>query len=297
MSDIYSPTAVVNEAFDAAGLNFVIGDIEEGTRPAQVALRHYNLCRQQLLRTAHWDWARKEAFLQLVADASGQTGANTLVPGGFIYSYSWPADCMKVRYIPANLWGQNTPVPQGNIVPQDSGSPLMTGMGAPPWAGQRPVPTRFLITNDPNYVPDGAGNSMPGVSPIGQVLICSNVQYARCVYTMDGTYPNLWDSLFREALVAYLASKLALPLANDKRVGERMRASNIAIAQQKIAVARATNGNETWASSDLSVDWMRFRSNGSTGSAYWTPNNLTGPGYLWGGYDSIGFGVGNNSAY
>lgn len=299
MSDQFTPTMIVNQALGAAGIDFVIGDIEEGTRAAQIALQHYNLCRQQLLRAAHWDWARKEAFLHLVADASGQTaGNNTLVPAGFIYAYAWPSDCMKVRYIPANWWGQNAPVPTDNIVPSNSSSPLMTNMGAPPWAGQRIVPTRFLISSTPNYIPDGASNAQPGVSPIGQTIICSNLQFARCVYTFDGSYPNLWDSLFRDAMVAYLAAQLALPLAKDKRVGLEMRRQNIEIAKQKVSNARATNGNETWASSDLSVDWMRFRQGGAGSTGYgWGNNWGAGPGYLFGGYDSIAFGTGNDSAY
>lgn len=297
MSDYYSPTGIANLALDAAGIDFTLGDIEEGTKEAQVCLRAYTPCVRQLLRTANWDWARKEAPLNLVADASGQTpGIGTLVPSGFLYSYNLPLDSLKVRFIPANNWAVDLPIPPQNIVPPDSGAPLTTGTGQPPWAGNPVVPSRFLITSDPNYVPEGSANDLPGISPIGQTIICSNIQSARCVYTFNASYPNLFDELFRSALVAYLASEIALPLSRDKKFGLTMRKENVAIAQAKIQHARATNGNETWANSDLSVDWMQIRISGR-GCGAWGNNWGAGPGYLFGGYDDIGWGTGNTSAY
>ena len=298
MSDFYTVESIVNQAMDAAALDFTIGSITEGTRPAQVALRSYTTCMRQLLRSAHWTFARKEGPLQLVADASGQTsGVGTLVPGGFVYSYSMPADCMKVRFIPASYFNVNPPVPSDNIVPDDSDAPLMTGLGSPPYGQSRMIPSRFLIANDPNYVPDGASNNLPGVAPIGQTVICSNVQNAKCVYTTEASWPNLWDELFRGAMVAFLASEIVLSLAKDKKFGLVMRDRNIAIAKDKIREARATSGNETWTSSDLSVDWMRVRMSGGFGRGYgwggaWGP----GGGYLFGGYDGIFFSD-NSSAY
>lgn len=295
MSDYFSPESVANEALDAAGVDFTIGQLTEGTRPAQVTLRKYATCLRQLLRGAHWTFARREAYLQLVADASGQTpNVGTLVPSNFQYSYSLPVDCAKVRYIPANLYGV-IPVPPSNITPNGEGAPLTTVSTQPGWTGQRIVPTRFLITNDVNYIPDGAGNDIQGVSPVGQTLICSNQQNARCVYTFYATYPNLWDELFRSAMVALLASEIALPLATKKAEGERRRNENIQIAKDKIREARAISGNETWASSDLSVDWMRVRNSGGYSNGYGWGGGPYGAGYLFGGYDALYFE--NSSAY
>jgi hypothetical protein len=217
-----------------------------------------------------------------------------LVPSGFNYSYSMPSDCLLVRYIPANYWNVNPAVPTGNITPAGSG-PLTTGPISPV-GSSRPVPTRFLITNDPNYIPDGASNDQPGVSPIGQTLILSNVQSARAVYTFEASYINLWDDLFREAMVASLATHLALPLASDKKFGAVMRDKNIAIAMEKIRLARAMSSNEGWSSSDISVDWMRIRNSGVP-YGYWGsgPGVGGGPGYLCGGFGGMWFE--NSSAY
>lgn len=299
MADEWTPTAVANQALSAAGIDFVLGQIEEGTRPSQVILQYYTECLRQLLRAVHWDFARREVFLQLVADATGAAQAagnnvGTLVPAGFTYSYNYPTNCMKVRFLPANYWSALVPgVPSGNIVPANSSSPLTTG--TVPTVPTRLVPTRFLLTSDPNYIPDGAANNTLGISPIGQTLILSNVQDARCVYTFEASYPNLWDPLFREAMVAFLASKIAFPLGKDKKFARQIRADNIAIAQDAVKRAAATNGNETFFSSDLSVDWMRFRSSGNA-AGYWGGGLGSGQGYLFGGVDPIAWGI-NSSAF
>ncbi len=295
MSDFYTPESIVNEALDAAALDLTVGNLQEGSRQAQISLRKYSTCMHQLLRCAHWGFARKQAPLQLVADASGQTAnVGSLVPGPFQYSYNLPTDCLKIRYIPLNYLTQTPPIPASNIVPSDSAAPISTANG-PPWYRQAIVPTRFLVTNDVNYIPEGAANNIPGSSPIGQTLILSNQQNAMGVYTFNASYPNLWDDLFRGAMVAFLAAEIVLPLAKDKKFGVAMRNSNIAIAKEKIREARATSANEAGTnSSDLTVDWMRVRMVGSFNSAYgW--GGGAGPGYLFGGFDGVWFE--NSSAY
>lgn len=295
MSDWYSPTAVCNQALDAGFLKMSIGDIEEGTEAANVCLRAYTTCFEQLIRGAHWDFARKEAPMQLRADASGQTmGNRNLVPAGFIYSYDYPTDCAKVRFVPANYWTIAPPVPSSNIVPSDSEAPLTTGLGQPGWVGQRLIPSRFLITSDMNYIPEGASNQQRGISPIGQTVICSNVQEARVVYTFRALYPNLWDELFRSAMVAYVASEIVLRLTKNEKTGLIARKEQIAIAQMKIQQARVTNGNESWANADIAVDWLRVR--GSGGWIHDWGRGPDGPGCLFGGYDGVMFS-GNTAAY
>jgi hypothetical protein len=303
MNDYYTPEVICNLALQAAGTDFQIGNIQEGTRPAQLCLLRYYDTMKQLLRASHWSFARKEAPLQLVAavggfatDSSGNTIAvNPLVPSGFLYSYNYPSDCLLVRYVPVNYWNVNPPVPTGNIVPSDSAAPLTTG-NTTPVGNNRPIPSRFLITNDPNYVPSDASNEAPGISPIGQTLILSNVQNARAVYTFEASYPNLWDDLFREAMIASLATHLALPLAQDKKFGMTMRKDNIAIAQERIKTARAMSANEGISSSDLSVDWIRMRNSGSP-VGYWGGGaGWGGPGYLYGGLGGVWLGD-NASAY
>jgi hypothetical protein len=302
-SDYYSVEMVCNQALRAAGVDFTIGSIQEGTKPAQECLLHYYDTMKQLLRAAHWSFARKDAPLQLVAaaggfatDSAGNTiVVNSLVPSGFLYSYNYPTDCLLVRYVPANSWNVNPPIPTGNIVPSDNTAPPIAGLTSP-IGNSRPVPTRFLITNDPNYVPPGTSNDTPGISPIGQTLILSNVQNARSIYTFEASWINLWDDLFRNAMVASLATQLAMPLASDKKFGMTMRKDNIAIAMERIKTARASSANEGVSSSDLSVDWIRMRNSGSP-TGYWGGGGSWGggPGYLYGGFGQMWFE--NASAY
>lgn len=302
MSDYYSPEIICNLALNEAGADFTIGSITEGTKPAQICLLHYYDTMKQLLRAAHWSFARRENPLQIVAASCGQTtdqNGNTvtvpnLVPSGFLYSYNLPTDSLLIRYIPVNYWNVNPPIPRGNITPNDNNAPL-TAAPIQPVGSSRPVPSRFLLTSDPNYIPPGTSNEIPGVAPIGQTLILSNVQNARAVYTYEASWPNLWDDLFRRAMVASLAIRLALPLATDKRFGMTMRDDNIKIALEAIKTARASSANEGVSSSDISVDWIRIRNSGSAHGNWGHGGWGGGAGYLYGGFGEMWFE--NSSSY
>lgn len=262
------PTDVANQALDAAAVEFTLGDLEEGTRSAQVTLRAYGECLRQLLRGAPWDFARRESPLVLVADATGQTpNVGTMVPSGFVYAYLYPTDCARVRYIPWCPF-QSPGAPAANIQPSSSSAPIVTNLGQSPNLGQRIVPARYLITNDVNYPPPpGQINwETQGVSPQGRLLILTNVKEARCVYTTTVLYPSMWDHLFRAAFVSYLGSEVALTLAKDKKLGLQVQDRLIVRTKEKIQAARIADGNEMWASSDIPVDWMRSRNSGGAGN-------------------------------
>ena len=300
------PTDVAQQALDAAGVDFLLGDIEEGTRPAQVLNRAYGQALMQLLRSANWDFARKTAQLTLLADATGNTpNVGQLVPVPWIYEYEYPVDCVKARFIPWNMPWQNPGIPPGNIIPPSqnvqglppspANTPITTGLGNPQLTGQRIRPARFVVATDSNYPPPpgSASGETLGVSPAGRTVILTNVQYAFLIYTQRVLYPSQWDPLFREALVAYLAQQVALPLAEDKKFGLTMRAQCIAIAKAKIEQARIRDGNEGFYSSNLNVDWMDTRRVGyGWGWGSWSEGGFGGGFGGWGGWDSCGFSDG-----
>jgi hypothetical protein len=294
---MFLPADVANQALDAAGVDFTIGDLEEGTKPAQVLLRQYGICLRALLRAAHWDFARVQLPLTLLADATGQTAnVGQIVPIPWTYEYLYPADCMKLRFIPWN-YGQNVAVPAANI--QIPNTPLTTAPGPPWWVNQRIRPSRFLIGTDPNY-PSQPGQlfwEAQGESPAGSTVIMSNVQNATAIYTRFMPYPNTWDALFRSAMVAYLASEIVMPLQKDKKLAMTLRNQQIEIAKAKIKEARVIDGNEGFYSSDVRVDWMatrRGRGYGGPGWGGWGGGD-DGPGMFFGAYDACGFADG--SAY
>lgn len=295
-----TPTAIAQQALDAAGINFELGDVEDGSHEARVCLRAYWQCRRQLLRGAQWDFARKQTPLVLLADGTGQTpNVGTVVHGQFNFEYEYPRDCVRVRYIPWNHHQMGSPPPAGNIqIPPNV--PQTTVPNTPAHRGL-PHPARFLVTSDPNFpaAPGSDWEQVQGVSPVGSTVILTNVQNAQIVYTYDVIYPTMWDPLFRMALVAYLASEIALPLSKDKRLALTLRDRQIQIAKEKLSQARALDGQEGWHSSDIAVDWMLGRRalggrGGGWGEGFGGGGDLGG--FFGGcGWDSIGFS--NGSAY
>lgn len=291
-----TPTAVANQALDAIGWTATLGEIEDGSHHAQILLRAYRQCLQQLLRAANWTFARRSARMQLLADASGNTpDVGTVVPvPGFIYEYALPPDCMKPRFVPWQPGDQANAVPTGNIaIPS---TPLLTGQGTlPPMAG-RIVPARFLVSSDYNYPPPQGQESWQGqgVSPQSRTVILTNVKNAELVYTSLVLYPSVWDSLFRAAMVAYLASEVALPIwaAKDPKFGLLMRNEQAKVVRSKVIEARLVDGNSSPDTSDLRVDWMDARKVGGAwagGPANWGGgwDGIGGPGVFGMGYDSL----------
>jgi hypothetical protein len=331
-----TPTDIAQAAVDAAGSDVVLDDLEEGTREAQVVLRQYKTCLMQLLRGAMWNFARKQAPMVLLADATGQTpnvGATVIRP--WTYEYIYPGDCVKARFVPHNF-DQNVAIPPGNLLPYallptrtatspstNDGSNFDSDFGPPPTpnaayegpivtplsgplyggmisanTGARLRPARFLEATDFNYPPASGEDwsQTQGVSPQGRTVILTNVPNAELVYTALMLYPSTWDPLFREALIAYIAGQIALPLNRDKKLGMALRRENYAIAKQKIEQARIANGNEGITDTSHSVDWMRFRNSGWRGIG--GREGEGGPGVFGYGWDSCGFeGTSNESAY
>lgn len=286
------PASVVNRALDEIGRSdLTIGELEEGTEAAKPALRAYGPTLRQLLRASHWDFARKQTPLVLLADATGQMpNVGTIVQAPWSFCYELPIDCMKVRFLP---WNSN---------PVGVNPPLMTGLAQPALNSIRLQPAPFLVALDSNYpVVTGAPKSWDqvpewwtsaGTGPTQRTVINTNVppqpqgsSAAVCpslVYTSLVVYPSQWDSLFEEAMVQVLAQRLAMPLNTDKKLGMAIRNQCIATAKEMITQARAVNANESGApqSVDHLPDFIRVRSGGSS----WGASGL--------GCDSYGSGFG-----
>lgn len=295
-----TPTTIANQVLDAIGVRFTLGDIEDGTREAQVMLRAYAQCVQQLSRAAHWDWCRKSEPLLLLADRTGEVAQNAQgmnvgndVPDGWVYEYQYPTDCLRMRYVPIGYG--NSAEPSSNIsIPS---TPLYSGANQQPPCGSRPRPARFLITADTRNNPYQPGQiPAHGVSPAGNLVVLTNVKCARGIYTAYIPYPTMWDAQFRDALVAYLAAQTVMALYDDKKFAMALRSQQMQIAAQKVEHARASDGNEGWSNSDISVDWMatRFVGGGTTWGGYGLDG---GAGVYSYGYDCGVFATGNTGAY
>jgi hypothetical protein len=294
---------IVNRALDSIGyVGVPVGDLQEGSTTASAALRVYQTTRCQLLRAANWGFARRRAQLTLLQDATGQTTltnarVGTGTPGQYpwTYMYQWPTDGLRARWVPANWYGAGQQVP-GNI--STPATPLFTAQSTSPLM-QRDVPTRFLVTSDIvpaltgaitswNQYPDFG--SVHGQSPAQQTVILSNQQNASLVYTADVLPPDLWDPLFQQAMVATLGSLLAMPVLADKKFALQVRRDQIAMAKAALDMARVSDGDEGWTSTDHQPDFISVRSSGSRWNS-WEPGG--GGGYLGLGWGSMSFADGS----
>lgn len=286
---MFLPTDIANLALDAIGSPIVLGDIEDGNKEAQVCLRSYRECLLQLLRGAHWQFARKQAPLLLLGDATRQTvGVGTAVITPWVYEYAYPNDCAALRFIPFQpLAAQSGAIALPTV-------PLSQGFASPPGQFARQRPARFLVCRDSNYPPQSGQITweVQGVSPQGRTVICTNVPQAIAVYTSVCLYPSEWDALFRAAMVAYLASAIAMPLSKDRKEGIALRRDQIAIVKAKLEQARIADGRETWSSSDIKVDWMDFRRSGSGMRSLPGGDHGWGDG-TWGCWESVPFADGS----
>ena len=300
------PEDIVNRSLDAVGCaDQQIGSMTSGTRAAQVALRHYIPCLEQLLRGAHWNFARKQAPMVLLGAAPGYAtppnsnvspvGCNVIPP--WTYEYAWPIDCVQARFVPWNNDVGAWSTPAGNIsVPPVPPTTAGVAYQTPPIL----IPAKMLVANDPNYpLPAPALGPSPewwlsrGTAPEMRTVVLCNVPCAELVYTAFIPYPSLWDALFEEAMVALLATHLALPLNPDKKEGRALRAEQIAIAKAAIGQARVRDGDEGWPSTEHTPDWIRARSIGSgwgtyAGAGAWGD----GPGVWSYGWSGVAMGGG-----
>lgn len=196
---------------------------------------------------------------------------------------------MRARFVPDGFNEGNIAIPPGNI--QISPATMTTGPNPPPWIGQRERCARWVEATDFNYPPPPGEITweVQGVSPEGRTVILTNKRHAHLVYTALMLYPSVWDSMFREAMVAYLASQVALALwEKDRKFGLEIRNQQIAITKEKLIVARMNDGNEGVYSSDIPVDWLSFRRTGGYGRGEFG-NGHGDVGMLSQGYASVGF--------
>jgi hypothetical protein len=235
-----SPIDVANMALDAIGARFTITSLSPPLPApnAAVVARHYQPKMDALMRSAHWDFARKQIDLTVLKAAMGtpeNPNGTTLPipPVPWQYEYAYPADCLKGRFLIAD--------------------PPQTGTGtAPPIFAQGTLPplgwpqlaaSPFVIASDT----DANGN------PIKVIL--TDLEYAALVYTARIANPDLWEAGFLSAAPIWLGLWLNNPISGDK-----LRFKELAeIVTSIVLQARVADGNEGFTSQDHQPDWMAAR--------------------------------------
>lgn len=205
VASIQNPADAVNAALIRIGHKLTVGSLYDGSDAANAAVNIYGQTRDQLLRDGDWSFARRDVAISATKQAPS-TGyfppaawdPATNPPLGFLFQYSWPLDCLKVRAI------RSAPLFAWNFDPQ---------------------PIVFSTPND---------NTL---APPAKVIACNVGPDAVLTYCGQVTDPTQWEATFTETLIAELARRLAVALAN-------MDAAKLEAAdeQAEAAIAKTVQG-------------------------------------------------------
>jgi hypothetical protein len=172
---VSSPADVVNLALVRIGFQMRIGNLYDGSKAAKKALDIYAQTRDELLRQDDWAFAERNISMSLLKQAppggyvsvGGWSPQYPSIP--WVFEYTYPDDCLKVRAIKAE------PVFIQEFNPQ---------------------PVVYSVEND------------KFLTPPQKVILC-NIPSAILTYTGQITDPTDWEANFVEALAAALGRRLA----------------------------------------------------------------------------------------
>jgi len=237
--------SIVNRALLACGGRAQVSNLNEGSTESNAASVLFQPCFEALARSADWNCLRQQVTLTLIQAAAG-TPENIngttlpLPPSPWLYAYLSPADCLDARYLVPTLISSTGTVPISAAL-----------IGSNQWQ-QNVEMIPFAVA----YSTDASGN------PLNVIL--TNQSAAQLVYTVNQSNPQIWDSLFQEAMVqslsAYLVPALSLSLPLMQVAIKR--------AESMIAQARIRDGNEGTVTQDHVPDWIQARNGGSTYNNY-----------------------------
>lgn len=229
---------ICNRALLSIGSRDQVSSINpsDGSTSADACAVLYTPTFESLARSAHWSCLRNQVTLSLLKAAAG-TPENPLgttlsiPPSPWLYSYAYPADCLKVRsLIPTFL--SSTGI-----------TPDTTFNNTAPIAISESGQIIYAVA----YDVDNTG------SPIKVIL--TNLTQAQCIYTVNQPNPIIWDSQLQAAMVASLAAFLVPALS----LNLQLMTTAIKLADGIIAQARVSDGNEGVTVMDHTPDWIRAR--------------------------------------
>lgn len=180
VASVQNPADLANIALVRMGFKGGrIGSLFDGSDAAKKFLTLYGQTRDELLRRDDWGFAERNVSLTLLKSAppGGYFPPNTWNPAtnpapGWLFSYAYPSDSLKVRAVkPVPLFGINFD----------------------------PQPQVFSIDNDNSYTPSQ------------RVILC-NVPNAVLVYTAQISDPTVWDVGFTAAMATTLERYVAAGL-------------------------------------------------------------------------------------
>ncbi len=216
---------LANRALGAIGARTTITSLVENSPEAIACAREFAPARDELLRKAHWDFARKAINGTVLKSAPGTPGNTdpataiwvpaTQPPLPWLFEYQYPSDCMQVR----------------RIVPQLTS---MMGLSTPIFTNGR-----YAYPVNPNTV-----FVIPFVkaydTSLAQTVILTNQYQAIIEYTFKQTAVAFWDSMFTEAFVILLATKIVFELTGKVSITRDAMERYMFLVEQ----AQAADANE-----------------------------------------------------
>jgi len=256
MADV---TSLCNQALAMVGTRSSISTISEESNEARACLLSFEPTRKQLLRAAHWGFARAYARFPLIRARFGTPEADPALgspvngwnstyepPPPWLYAYGIPADVLLVRYVLPNLANSQPAVPFTGADPK-----LFADTSS-----QGPMP-KFEI----------ASSTIP-LNPAPKNVVLTNVSQAVMCYTKDITDTALFDESFSRAFVQALAAMTVTSLTGDLKMLDALTK----LANTHILDARVKNANEGLNVMDHVPDWLSVRGVGpSMGTGPWIP--------------------------
>lgn len=248
-----------NRALLALGTRSNMSSLNEGSTESDAVSLLLQSTFEQLARTAHWNCLRNQGSLSLLAAAPGtQENPNgttlPLPPQPWLYSYLKPPNCLFVRYLQPTYPYNTVGTPQTPV----------NNVAAPGFLyGQE---NRFTVAYGTNAL------NQP------QSIILTNVCAAQAIYTVNVPVPDIWDSLFEQAMVAALAAYLVPALS----LNMGMMQLQIKLAEAAIAQARVADGDEGYTSQNRQASWMVARSQGVYNNSGFGSSGFTFSNMSWG---------------
>jgi len=246
-----TPDDIVNEALVDLGVA-AIGDLFEGSAAAAAGRTVYDAVLREMHAAAPWNFARRQRQLDMRADRSGVYLNNRVVPEPWAYGYEWPNDCVHMRQVLA-LDAQALDPSGAPVYPSPWGNLALAG-AAPFAVSDMPWPNDLAT--------DWA--LVEGHSPESTRAVLTDQLGAVAVYTGLVQYPDSWPPLFKRAVVATLAGRIALTAVPDKPAARALRGDMAAIARDALVEARVQDANEAWTVRDHAPDWIAARSGGAS---------------------------------
>lgn len=288
------PTAISNVVVSAAGLGYAVGDFISLTGgigvPGQLQVTSINgtggVTGANIVMTGSYSTTPANPVAQGTTTGAGSGATFTLLYASAIASITSIAAAGTGYNIGDNilLSGGTGTLGQITVLGVNANGGVTSASiglaGSYNTVPANPVAQGSTVAANAGTGGTGATFNLAYTNTFDQKVILTNQENAICCYIRRVTDPNQWDSQFQQAMIAALASRLAIALTGSIQIANQQ----ISLANSFIQAARATDGNEGLTVNDVTPDWLRVRGIDYPYDYGWTPNNVLDYGPMFTAY-------------